>query len=281
MRTLKIALLILMGSTAHADDWKLVWSDEFNYSGRPDSSKWSYESGMIRNKEPQCYTRSLKNVRVENGRLILEAVKGQVFDGEVFNIFRTKKTLDERLIEDYSSASICTLGKANWLYGKFEIRAKLPSQAGTWPAFWTLGSNSSKVGWPECGEIDIMERMFQLNNSPSSGIIMTIHFKHLLNSKPFNPLRMNPMPGATTGFHTYDMEWTPERIDFHMDGILCNRIDLLALDEVTADNPFRKPQYLLLNLALNRRNKGFKEARFPARFEVEYVRVYQKKGVGL
>jgi len=275
-----LCLLPLLGATFRADDWQLVWSDEFDYQGRPDPAKWDYEVGMVRNNEPQCYTKSLKNARVENGSLILEAVKGKVFDGAALNPFIKKRKLDDRLIQDYSSASLCTLGKASWLYGKFEIRAKLPDQAGTWPVFWTLGTNHSKgVRWPRCGEIDIMERMWQRNGDALSGIITTVHFKRLLGSKPFQPFRITPLQGATSGFHIYSMEWTPNRIDFLMDGNLCNSVDLMALNELTADNPFHKPQYLLLSLALNRRNKGFRDATFPARFEIDYVRVYQKKAL--
>jgi beta-glucanase (GH16 family) len=272
---------MLLAGAAHAEEWKLVWSDEFDYQGQPNPSKWDYEVGTIRNNEPQCYTRNLKNAHVESGCLILEALKGTVLNGEVFNPFKKKKQLDASLIQDYSSASLCTLGKASWLYGKFEIRAKLPSQAGTWPVFWTLGVNRSKVSWPECGEIDIMERMWQRNNDPLSGIITMLHYKKLLRCKQPKIFKITPMPGATTGFHIYTMEWTPDRIDFLMDGILCNTVDLVALDSMTVENPFRKPQYLLLSLALNQRNKGFRDASFPARFEVDYVRVYQKKGAGL
>jgi beta-glucanase (GH16 family) len=277
-----LCLLPLLGATLRADDWQLVWSDEFDYQGRPDQAKWDYEVGMVRNNEPQCYTKSLKNARVDNGSLILEAVKGKVFDGAALNPFIKKKKLDDRLIQDYSSASLCTLGKASWLYGKFEIRAKLPSQAGTWPVFWTLGTNHSRgVRWPLCGEIDIMERMWQRNGDALSGIMTTVHFKRLLRRKPFQPFRITPLQGATSGLHIYSMEWTPNRIDFLVDGTLCNSVNLLALDEITPDNPFHKPQYLLLSLALNQRNKGFRDASFPARFEVDYVRVYQKKGAGL
>jgi len=280
-------LFPLLGGTVHADDWQLVWSDEFDYQGRPDPAKWTYEAGMIRNNEPQCYTSSLKNARVENGSLILEALKGKVFDGAALNPFVKKKKLDNSFIQDFSSASICTLGKACWLYGKFEIRARLPDQAGTWPAFWMLGVNRARVGWPLCGEIDIMERMWQRNGDPMSGIMTVLHFKKLLGIKKDHSIsaptyfHVTPLQGATTGFHIYTMEWHPDRIDFRIDGILCSSMDLLVLDGLTADNPFRKPMYLLLNLALNRRNKGFRDASFPARFEIDYVRVYQKKGAGV
>jgi beta-glucanase (GH16 family) len=271
-------ILLLLSGTMRAGDWKLVWSDEFDYRGRPNPSKWQYEVGMVRNNEPQCYTRSLKNAHVENGCLILEAVKGKVLDSQIFNPFRRNKNLEDRMIQDYSSASLCTLGKASWLYGKFEIRAKLPSQAGTWPVFWTLGVNRSKVHWPVCGEIDILERMWQRNADAMSGIMTTVHFQHVQNSIPFSTFHVTPVHDATTTFHLYSMEWNPERIDFMIDGALCNRVDLNSMDGVAVDNPFRKPQYLLLSLALNQRNKGFLNASFPARFEIDYVRVYQKKG---
>lgn len=287
LASLILLISFILSPQLKADDWKLIWSDEFQYNGPPDPKKWGYELGMIRNNEPQCYTRSPRNVRVENGHLVLEAVKGKILDEQIFNPFRKKKTLEDSLIRDYSSASICTLGKESWLYGRFEIRARLPDQAGTWPVFWTLGVNRSKVGWPECGEIDIMERMWQWNNDPMSGIMTVLHFKKLHHvqssgtSKPPSCFNVTPVQGATTGFHVYAMEWYPDRIDFIIDGLLANRIFLADIDNITTDNPFRKPQYILLNLALNRRNKGFKDALFPAQFLVDYVRVYQKKGAGL
>lgn len=286
---LALILLMLSGLSpqVRADDWKLVWSDEFKYNGPPDPKKWDYERGMVRNGEPQCYTRSPRNVRVENGHLVLEALKGKVFNGEVFNPFRKTKTLDSSVTHDYSSASICTKGRESWLYGKFEVRAKLPDQAGTWPAFWTLGADFPGVPWPECGEIDIMERMWQWNNDPMSGIMTVLHFKKLHHvkwlgtSKPPSCFNVTPVQGATTGFHVYAMEWYPDRIDFIIDGLLANRIFLADIDNITTENPFRKPQYILLNLSLNRRNRGFRDAVFPAQFLVDYVRVYQKKGAGL
>ena len=206
---LVLAILLMISGLApqlRADDWQLVWSDEFNYNGPPDPKKWGYELGMIRNNEPQCYTRSSRNVRVENGHLVLEAIKEKILDFQVFNPFRKKKTLEDRMIQDYSSASLCTQGKASWLYGKFEIRAKLPFQAGTWPVFWMLGINHSKDGWPECGEIDIMERMWQRNADQMSGIMTVLHFKSLLGHKRDRSngnsfFHVTPVQGATTGFH--------------------------------------------------------------------------------
>src|SRR5215469_12052083 len=128
-------------SPVYAADWKLVWSDEFDKPGLPDSTKWGYETGFVRNHEKQFYTGGRReNARVENGTLIIEARKEQYKDAE------------------YTSASLTTQGKASWAYGRIEMRAKLPTGRGIWPAFWMLGTGHGKgVKWPDCGEIDIME----------------------------------------------------------------------------------------------------------------------------
>ena len=122
--------------------WELVWADEFNGKGLPDQSKWDYEVGFIRNREKQYYTKArLENARVENGMLIIESRKEKYEKG------------------DYTSASLHTRYKAKWLYGRIEVRAKLPTGRGMWPAIWMLGANYGKVRWPACGEIDIMENV--------------------------------------------------------------------------------------------------------------------------
>lgn len=122
--------------------WELSWADEFEYEGLPDSSKWSYENGYIRNNELQYYTkRRSKNARVENGTLIIEFRK------------------DNYSGHSYTSASLHTRNKAEWQYAKIEVRAKLPTGRGMWPAIWMLGTNIDEVGWPACGEIDIMENV--------------------------------------------------------------------------------------------------------------------------
>ncbi|MDR3246305.1 MAG: glycoside hydrolase family 16 protein, partial [Prevotellaceae bacterium] len=120
--------------------WELIWSDEFNYSGLPNSRKWNYEEGFVRNREAQYYTKArLENAKVENGELVITARK-EAYDAA-----------------SYTSASINTRGKFEFQGGRIEVRAKLPEGRGVWPAIWTLGTNINKVGWPVCGEIDIME----------------------------------------------------------------------------------------------------------------------------
>src|SRR5579883_2123378 len=154
-----ICLLLLAAATAGASEWKLVWSDEFDHPGLPDQSKWTYETGYIRNHERQYYTRARpENARVEGGRLIIEARKER-YPIPARSAQAGGRSDDARPADaaEYTSASLTTQGKAAWAHGRIEVRAQLPSGRGTWPAIWTLGTDIDQVGWPRCGEIDIME----------------------------------------------------------------------------------------------------------------------------
>ena len=147
MKTLLLAMIGLIGAVgvARAGEWELVWSDEFNYKGLPDKTKWDYEEGFVRNNESQYYTRARpENASVEGGVLIIECRKER-FQPE------------NHPPVAYTAASLTTLNKESWQYGRIEVRAKLPHGKGVWPAIWMLGTNISEVGWPACGEIDIME----------------------------------------------------------------------------------------------------------------------------
>ena len=148
-------LLVISAPTVAAENWKLTWSDEFDYAGLPDAKRWTNEVGFIRNKEAQYYTAGRKeNARVENGHLIIEARK------EKFpNARATAGLSDWRRVEfaEITSASLTTRGIKEPRHGRVEVKAKLPQGRGVWPAIWMLGTNMSKVGWPRCGEIDIME----------------------------------------------------------------------------------------------------------------------------
>lgn len=169
-----IFFLIIFCFTANAQNkkgWKLIWQDEFNYTGLPDATKWGYEVGHIRNNEQQYYTRAKKeNVWVSNGVLIITGRKENYKNENYKNESTDWRYKDS--IAQYTSASINTLGKAAWKYGRIEVKAKLPTGGGIWPAIWMLGANRSIVGWPICGEIDIMEF---IGNHPAD-IYSTIHF---------------------------------------------------------------------------------------------------------
>ena len=253
-----------------AEDWQLSWSDEFDHEGLPDPNKWGYEEGFIRNNEAQCYTRARReNARVENGQLILEARK-EHWPNPGY-VAGTEKGSQSREAADYTSASINTLHKENPLYGRLEMRAKLPHGKGVWPAFWALGENIGEVGWPKCGEIDIMEFV----GKDLDWIYGTLHW--FRDGKHPSSGGKVQVQGVDEVFHVYAVNWDPARIEFLVDDRSYYAMDL---DKAGAgeDNAFRRPQYLLLNLAVGGSWGGaIDDSVLPQRMEVDYVRVYKKK----
>lgn len=249
--------------------WQLVWSDEFNYNGLPDPTKWSYEEGFVRNHEMQYYTQARKeNARVENGMLVIEAKK------ENFQNSRHQANSDkwqrQRQFATYTSASLTTLNKASWKYGRIEVRAKLPYGKGVWPAIWTLGDNCLIVGWPHCGEIDIMEFFGKNPHEIQANMHYAVNNTHVWNGKKLQfsqPVR---------DFHIYAIEWYSDRIDFFFDGTRYYRfiIDSAGKD---LENPFHQPHYLLINFALGRIWGGaIDDAVLPQKYLIDYVRVYKR-----
>ena len=236
---------------------KLVWSDEFNSGSRPDTTKWVYNIGTGSNgwgnNEAQYYTGDSTNARIENGNLIIEARK-EIKGGK-----------------SYTSARMITQGKASWTYGRFEIRAKLPKGVGTWPAIWMLGDNITTVGWPTCGEIDIMEHV----GKEQDMVLWSTHSK--LNNWSLGTQKTNKsiIEGVSTDFHIYKMEWSKDYIQFFVDG----KLYYTSPNEGKGSDyyPFNAPQFLLLNLAIggNLGGPAINDAIFPCRMEVDYVRVYQ------
>lgn len=258
--------------------YQLVWSDEFNYNGKPDSSKWGYEHGFIRNNEVQYYTDKLENVRVENGNLILEARKEKIVNEKYkTDEFKNKSWL--RYIAEidtaqYSSGSISTEGLAQWTYGKIEVRAKLPKGVGQWPAIWMLGTNRTEVGWPKCGEIDIMEHVGYNKDS----IFGTIHTQAYNHMKGTQKGKKTFIDHPYDKFHVFSIEWTPEKMDFLLDGNVYNHV---ANPHISEDEwPFNKDFYLKLNIAIGGGlggKKGIDDSVLPQQMVVDYVRVYQLK----
>jgi len=220
------------------DGYQLVWSDEFSREpdGLPDPAKWGYEEGFIRNHESQYYTKARKeNARIENGQLIIEARKeNYVYDNSLEH---------DTMPAHYTSAALETIGKADWQYGRIEVRAKLPAGKGVWPAIWTLGSDIKQVGWPRCGEIDIMELV-----GKQPGIIHgTLHY--FVNGKHASKGGQLPIAQPDASFHVYAAEWTPDRIDLFVDDKKYVSFDTSLADN-DGQNPFHKPHFLILNLAL-------------------------------
>ena len=248
----KVLFLLLTLTTCNSgkeNDWKLVWSDEFNNSGLPDTSNWTNEVGFIRNNELQYYTlRRVENSVVDKGNLLIIGRK-ELFDSA-----------------GYTSASLTTDDKHNWTYGKIEARMKLPKGQGMWPAFWMLGQNIHQIGWPKCGEIDIMEHI----NSEDI-LYGTLHWdneNHVSSG--------NKTPCSIAEFHNYAVEWAEDSIKWFLDGV---RYHGVCIKEGTGSTEeFHKPHYIILNLAIGGDwpQNPDETTQFPDTVFVDYVRVYQK-----
>jgi beta-glucanase (GH16 family) len=238
---------------------KLVWSDEFDYDGLPDSTKWGYDVGTgdwgWGNNEQQFYTNGERNnVIVGNGVLSIIARK------------------EKRGDKNYTSTRMLTRGKADWANGRIEIRAKLPKGRGTWPAGWTLGANLKEVGWPLCGEIDIMEHV---GYDPDT-IIGSFHSTAFNHIKGTQKTKRIGIKNPYTQFHVYSVEWNAQKMDFMLDGVVY--LSVANTGKTDEEWPFNKPQYILLNLAIGGNwggTKGIDESIFPATLQVDYVRVFQ------
>ena len=268
--TVLLAGVLLLGGALWGAQRKLVWADEFTSDGLPDPSKWTYEEGFVRNQESQYYTRARsENARVANGVLILEARKEQ-FPNARYEAGSTSWQRKE--FAAYTSASLTTEGKAVWRYGRIEVRAKLPTGRGTWPAIWMLGVNRREVSWPRCGEIDIMENV---GYDPDT-ISANIHTEAYNHVKKTNKGARVTVARPYDSFHIYAVEWTPERMDFFVD----ERMYFSFTNEKTgtAAWPYDQPFYLILNVAIGGSwggSKGIDDTIFPQRMEVDYVRVYE------
>lgn len=256
-------LLFAEPPDTHQPSYNLVWEDDFSKDadGLPDPAKWKYEEGFIRNNEAQYYTKGrLKNARIEQGKLIIEVHK------EEFPNLLPKGPRTAH----YTSASLTTLGTANWKYGKIEVKAMMPKGQGIWPAIWTLGMNCDVLHWPRCGEIDILEMWGLQPDIIRGNFHYSLQGKHVSQGSSQRVVK-----GSSSSFHVYGMEWTPDRIDLLIDGVIYGSMDVNKATEGDY-NPFRLPHYLILNLALGGAAGGrIDESILPQRMVVDYVRVYQ------
>lgn len=252
------------------DDWKLVWSDEFDTDGPPDPAKWSPETGFVRNRELQYFTDRPENLRVENGHLVIEARR------EDFpNAANDPGAEDWRRQwpkAEVTSASIHTQDKYKFVGGRVEVRAKIPEGLGIWPAIWLLGSKTASAGWPECGEIDIMEYVGHTPHTVHGSVHMA-KYNHVRGNHQTATLEM---PDLHEDFHVFAVEWTQERIDGYVDGRHFFRFE----NEGTGSDawPFDRPHHIKLNLSFGGgwgAQKGLDWDCLPQQFLVDYVRVYQ------
>ena len=274
----KILLFLVFLLTVSCGDTKQglripppTWQDEFNYAGAPDSTKWDYDLGDWGwgNNELQAYTSLRQNSRVEDGKLIIEAHRlNPVLDSFVRGVGRD--SLDQR---HYTSARLVTRGIQHWNRGRLEIRAKLPKGLGTWPAIWMLGEDIADVGWPRCGEIDIME---QVGYDPDT-LVATVHthaFNHMIGNQHSS---RTEVLGMADKFHTYQLDWQADSIRIGVDDTYYYTYH--KPDTATrASWPFDVPHYLLLNVAVGGNwggMMGVDTTIWPQRMEIDWVRVYE------
>ena len=282
------------------EGWKLEWSEEFDKDGLVDENTWSYETGFVRNHEPQYYTRARKeNCCVKDGVLTITARKeqwanedyGKQKSGWKYGVKEAK----------YTSADIVT--KRTFLYGRIEIRAQLPNGQGAWPALWTLGDSLRKPkddpeywNWPCSGEMDIVEiwgnRPLTVSacfHTAKKGVKQKANEQHTViggGSIRCDKPGMNP----AEGFHTYTLDWYEDKVFMFYDGKKYCSVELSKSDWPDGQNPFRKPHFLLMNLALGgwgnpvydvdtkneKTGKIIPAAKFPMEMKVDWVRYYKR-----
>lgn len=255
------------------EGYTLFWADEFDKGERPDPEFWSYEQGFVRNQELQWYQSG--NVAVRNGNLVIEGRRERV--GNDLYDSNSGDWRKNREYAEYTSSSIHTNGKRTFLYGQVEVRAKIDTASGMWPAIWTLGIAQE---WPSCGEIDMME-FYRKDGTP---VILanaawkgeTEYVLWDIEMVPFSRF-LEKDPNWANEFHIWKMDWSPEAIKLYLDGELLNEIDLDKTINPDGSNPFHQPHYLLLNLAIGSNGGDPSNTEFPKKYEVDYVRIYQKK----
>ncbi|PWG81848.1 glycoside hydrolase family 16 protein [Pararcticibacter amylolyticus] len=252
------------------DGYKLVWSDEFNAKGTPDPRNWKFEKGFVRNNELQWYQES--NAFCDSGLLIIEG-RRETFPNKEFMEGSSDWRASRRNVE-YTSASINTRGLHSWKYGRFVMRGRIDISEGMWPAFWTLGITRQ---WPSNGEIDIME-YYKGNILANIACGTTLKHKAKWYSK-MKAVKDFKDPSWAAKFHIWRMDWDDNGISLYVDDELLNKVALddLVNTDGSGFNPFKQDHYVLLNLAIGGDNGGDPSGTtFPRRFEIDYVRVYQK-----
>lgn len=290
---LSMSMAALMSACAHpsghapatpdSEAYHLVWSDEFTGDGPLDPAHWGYETGFVRNKELQWY--QPENARRVNGMLVIEGRRERRPNPRYVAPTAentaapgaTRRAWANREFIDYTSASVNTRGKHAWLYGRFEIRARIDVRTGSWPAFWALGTRGA---WPANGEIDVMEFY-------DDTLLFNVAWAGA-NGAEWNSvkLRRDRFPADwATKFHVWRMDWDERAIRLYLDDSLMNVQDLSRTINAprngvapSPENPFHEPAYLLINLAMGGQHGGDPaKSELPLRYEVDWVRVWQRK----
>ena len=259
-------------SPANYSGMKLVWNEEFNNNGKPDSACWVYETGFVRNEELQWYQPD--NANCANGLLIIEGRKEKIKNPNFIAGSNDWET--NREYAEYTSSSIQTRGHRQWLFGRFEIRSRIDTSCGAWPAIWTLGTTRE---WPSNGEIDIME-FYRFKGIPTvlANFAWGTNQRYVAKwddlKKPLTDFTATDRDW-TKKFHVWRMDWNKDSINLFLDNQLLNTVLLCKTLNPDGFNPFYQPHYLLLNLALGGNGGDPSKSRFPIKYEIDYVRVYQ------
>lgn len=253
--------------------YTLIWEEDFNTDGLVDNSKWNFEKGFVRNYELQWYQEA--NAFQEKGRLRIlgkrERLKNPDFEAGSENWKKSRE------YAEYTSSSINTRGKFEFQFGILEVKAKIDTSAGMWPAIWTLGVTKP---WPANGEIDVME-FYQVKGEKT--ILANAAWADATKRANWDEAKISfsqflkQDPKWVEKFHIWKMDWTEDYIKIYLDDVLLNEIDLSKTLNPDGFNPFHQPHYILLNLAIGSNGGDPSSTDFPREYQVDYVKVYQKK----
>ncbi len=279
MKPLKLFALVCIifyqtGLFAKTPAYKLVWSDEFNQGIKPDTANWNYEKGFVRNQEDQWYQE--ENAFIEDGILIIEARK-EYKDNPNYKEGSKHWTSARKNIK-YSSSSIHSRGKFEFQFGRLEVRARIDTSIGLWPAIWTLGIDKQ---WPSNGEIDLMESypisgVHHILANVASGTEKQYIAKWHSTTKALSYFLEKDSLWPSK-FHVWRMDWDQNKIQLYLDDELLNEVSLSKTLNPDGFQPFHQAHYILLNLALGGQNGGsLSNTKFPNRYEIDYVRVYKQ-----
>ena len=257
------------------DNYRLVWADEFNIDGKLNKEDWNYEKGFVRNQEPQWYQED--NAVCKDGCLVItarnEKVKNTSYEAG------SKDWRKNQEFAQYSSSSVTTALKHEILYGRMEVRAKIPTASGAWPAIWCLGNKQKSGAWPACGEIDILEFY-------TKSILANVAWSDSVGNSKWNTKQI-PFTHFTERdkkwsekFHVWRMDWDEESIKLYLDDELLNTTPLSRTQQKTGgyckvSDPFKQPLFIILNLAL-RKTDNIDQKALPMKYYIDYVRFYQK-----
>ncbi|MFC1765282.1 family 16 glycosylhydrolase [Planctomycetota bacterium] len=257
-----------------AGEYRLVWADEFEEDGKPNPEKWASEDGFVRNQELQWY--QPENAICEGGQLIIEGRKERKSNPNYRKGSASWKENREQI--EYTSSCLITKELSHWQYGRFEVKARVKTRQGLWPAIWFLGVEGE---WPSNGEIDLME--YYGGDILANACWGTKQRWKAKWDNSKTPVKSFGDPKWDEKFHVWRMDWDSKSIKLYLDDTLLNTIDVTKTINPTdrgPRNPFRQPHYLLINLAIGGNAGGDpSKTEFPTRYEIDYVRVYQKDSI--